>query len=55
MDTMEGMMSSFSLNSSYERLTSACASGTQNGSLSDCPIAVAMAEMSNTYYVVGKG
>ncbi|XP_027066923.2 transcription factor LHW-like isoform X1 [Coffea arabica] len=55
MDPMEGMMSSFSLNSSYERLTSACASGTQNGSLSDCPIAVAMAEMSNTYYVVGKG
>lgn len=55
MDPMEGMTSSFSLDNSYERLTSSCASSAQNGSSADCPIAAAMAEMSNSYYVIGKG
>ncbi|KAL3531783.1 hypothetical protein ACH5RR_005304 [Cinchona calisaya] len=54
-DLTEGIMQSVSFNSSNERFSSACALSPQNGNLGDCPIEVAMAEMSSTYYVMGKG
>lgn len=54
-DTTEGIINSFSSNNLYEQLSSACAWSTQNGNLGDCPMAVALAEMSNTYYVMGMG
>ncbi|KAL3536438.1 hypothetical protein ACH5RR_004899 [Cinchona calisaya] len=52
---IEGIMGSYSFNNACERLSSSCASSTQNGNLGDCPIGVAMAEMSSNYYIVGNG
>ncbi|CAI9760785.1 unnamed protein product [Fraxinus pennsylvanica] len=54
-DPMEGKIDYFGLKYSNEIFSSAYKSNVPDGNPSECPIALAVAEMSNAYHVFGKG